>query len=43
MARRESFEARTIRIERRLIDRERTEAKQQQRKRKSFETGKVYR
>lgn len=43
MARRESYEARTVRIERRQIERERTEAKRKNQTRKTFETGKVYR
>lgn len=41
--RRESAEARAFRIERRHIERERTEAKRREQSRKSFETGKRYR
>lgn len=41
--RRESFEARNVRIERRHIERERTEDKKRAQSRKAFETGKQYR
>lgn len=41
--RRESYEARTVRIERRYIERERTEDKKRGQSRKSLETGKRYR
>lgn len=41
--RRESLESRATRIERRYIERERTEDKKREQSRKSFETGKRYR